>query len=219
MSLNSNDVADYLASHPEFFNEHQDLLADVSLVSPHGQRAVSLQERQMELLRDKVRSLELRMAQLIRFGQENDAIGERINRLVRQLFLERNTVMLPEVLLTELKRVFVLPSAALRIWGVAVGADQGYAREVSTEAKIFINSLMSPYCGPNSGFEPVGWLEEEDRVGSVAMIPLRSGSTPEAFGLLVLGSPDPGRFTSDMGITYLARIDEIASAALSRLLK
>ena len=45
------------------------------------------------------------------------------------------------------------------------------------------------------------------------------GASPEAFGLLVLGSPDPGRFTTDMGTTYLARIEEIASAALSRLLK
>ncbi len=219
MQLNSDDVAHYLESNPGFFSEHQELLANVNLVSPHGQRAVSLQERQMELLRDKVRSLELKMAQLLRFGQENDAIGERINRLVRQLFLERNTANLPPVLLGELKRVFLLPSAAVRLWGVAIGADQPYAREVSSEARLFINSLMAPYCGPNSGFEPAGWLDEAERVASVALIPLRTGASPEAFGLLVLGSPDPGRFTTDMGTTYLARIEEIASAALSRLLK
>ena len=54
---------------------------------------------------------------------------------------------------------------------------------------------------------------------SVALIPLRMGATPEAYGLLVLGSPDASRFTSTMGTTYLARIEEIASAALARLMK
>ena len=54
---------------------------------------------------------------------------------------------------------------------------------------------------------------------STALVPIRVGAAPEAFGLLVLGSPDPTRFTAEMGTTYLARIGEIASAALSRLLK
>ena len=39
-----------------------------------------------------------------------------------------------------------------------------------------------------------------------------------AFGLLVLASPDPTRYTADMGTEFLARIGEVASAALTRLL-
>ena len=39
-----------------------------------------------------------------------------------------------------------------------------------------------------------------------------------AFGLLVLGSPDPTRYTVDMGTDFLVRIAEIASAGLTRLL-
>ena len=39
-----------------------------------------------------------------------------------------------------------------------------------------------------------------------------------AFGLLVLASPDPTRYTADMGTDFLARIGEVASAALTRLL-
>ena len=38
-----------------------------------------------------------------------------------------------------------------------------------------------------------------------------------AFGLLVLGSPDPTRYSADMGTEFLARIGEIASAGLARL--
>lgn len=219
MKLTAAAVAAWLEAHPEFFNEHADLLARLSLVSPHGNRAVSLQERQMEVLRDKARALELKLAELIRFGQENDVIGEKINRLVRQIFLERNTLVLPDVLVRELRQVFALPAVAVRLWGIAIGGDQPYAAEVSADTRTFANSLMAPYCGPNSGFEAVNWFADGANLKSIALIPLRAGAALEAFGLLVLGSPDPARFTSNMGTTYLARIEEIASAALARLLK
>jgi hypothetical protein len=47
----------------------------VQLTSPHGQRAVSLQERQMEMLRERIRGLERKIIEMIRNGQEN--VGHR----------------------------------------------------------------------------------------------------------------------------------------------
>jgi Protein of unknown function, DUF484 len=52
------DLAQYLANNPAFFERHAELLASVQLTSPHGQRAVSLQERQMEMLRERIKGLE-----------------------------------------------------------------------------------------------------------------------------------------------------------------
>lgn len=53
-----------------------------------------------------------------------------------------------------------------------------------------------------------------------ALLPLREGpidSATPAFGLLVLGSPDPQRFDATMGTEFLTRLAELASAALMRL--
>jgi hypothetical protein len=78
-----------------------------------------------------------------------------------------------------------------------------------------------PFCGPNLGFEATAWLARAAEVQSLALLPLRRGAIDSAdepaFGLLVLGSPDPHRFEATMGTDYLARIAELASAALSRL--
>ena len=55
---------------------------------------------------------------------------------------------------------------------------------------------------------------------SIALVPLRAGAINApgpAFGMLVLASPDPQRFSSGMGTDFLERIAELASAALSRL--
>ena len=67
------DIANYLAASPGFFERHAELLGSIQLTSPHGQRAVSLQERQMEMLRDKIKGLERQIIEMIRNGQDNVA--------------------------------------------------------------------------------------------------------------------------------------------------
>lgn len=218
MTLNPTDVVSYLEAHPSFFQEHADVLARISLVSPHGGRTVSLQERQMEMLRDKLKALELRIAELVRFGQENDAITDKTVQLARRLFLERNALVLPDVLSLGIKEIFDVPTAAVRVWNATLGNDQPYARGVSTDTQSFTNSLTAPYLGPNSGFEAVDWLDE-GHIASVAMLPLRKAHDAEAYGLLIIGSPDPKRFTPTMGTTYLARLGDIAGAGLARLVQ
>ena len=55
---------------------------------------------------------------------------------------------------------------------------------------------------------------------ALALLPLREGpigSATPAFGLLVLASHDPLRFDATMGIEFLSRMAELASAALARL--
>ena len=49
--ITEEDIATYLANTPGFFERQAELLATIQLASPHGGRAVSLQERQMEMLR------------------------------------------------------------------------------------------------------------------------------------------------------------------------
>ncbi len=81
--ITEDDIAHYLASNPEFFQRHAELLSTVQLTSPHGHRAVSLQERQAEMLRDKIKVLELRIMEMIRAGSENMVIADRLQRWAR----------------------------------------------------------------------------------------------------------------------------------------
>lgn len=217
--ITEQDIANYLANNPVFFERHAELLSSVQLTSPHGQRAVSLQERQMEMLRDKIKGLEGKIIEMIRHGQENVAIADRLHRWTRALMLTANPGELPEVLTRELMHQFMIPQAGIRVWGAAdAHAALPFATAVSTDVKSLAGSLTLPYCGVNSGFEAVQWLDDAGSAASIAMIPLRHGAGIEAFGMLVLASPDPTRYTADMGTEFLQRIGELASAALSRLL-
>jgi uncharacterized protein YigA (DUF484 family) len=217
--ITENDIADYLVHTPAFFERHAELLATVQLTSPHGQRAVSLQERQMEMLRDRIKGLERKIVEMIRNGQDNVAIADRLHRWTRALMLTGDAAVLPALLVRELKQQFLVPQAAVRVWGVLPAfADVAAAQAASDDVKAFADSLAQPYCGPNAGYEAVSWLDDADAAASIAMVPLRRNASDRAFGLLVLASPDPTRYGADMATDFLARIGEIAGAALARLL-
>jgi uncharacterized protein YigA (DUF484 family) len=217
--ITEGDIADYLAASPGFFERHAELLGSIQLTSPHGQRAVSLQERQMEMLRDKIKGLERQIVEMLRNGQDNVAIADKLHRWTRALMLTANAADLPEVLVSELQHQFQIPQAAIRVWGGAeVFASLPFARAVGADLKTFASSLAAPYCGVNTGFEAAQWLETPAQALSIAMVPLRHERQEGAFGLLVLASPDPTRYSAEMGTDFLARIGEVASAALTRLL-
>jgi uncharacterized protein YigA (DUF484 family) len=216
--ITETDIANYLANTPGFFERHADLLSSIQLTNPHGPRAVSLQERQMDLLRERLKGFEHKIMEMIRHGQENAAIADRLHRYTRSLLTTTDAAALPDVLVRELMHQFLIPQAGIRVWGAAAEhAALPFAREVSADACSFASSLSLPYCGANAGFEAATWLDDPSTIASLALIPLRHGSSTDAFGLLVLGSPDPTRFAADMGTDFLMRIGEISSAGLSRL--
>ena len=219
--MTEDDIAHYLGTNPEFFERHAELLAAVHLTSPHSRRTVSLQERQAEMLRDKIRMLEGRIMDMIRHGNDNLNLADKLLSWARDLFLAREQASLPALMAQTIQLQFAVPQVAIRVWDVASEfAAADFAQGVSADARVFASSLREPFCGVNSGFEATSWLEQPAQASSLALLPLRpvnAGNTAPAFGLLVLASPDAQRFTSTMGTEFLARIAEVASAALSPL--
>ena len=217
-SITEDDIANFLANTPDFFERHAQLLATVQLSSGHGTRAVSLQERQAGMLREKIKGLETRVVEMIRHGQDNVAIADKLQRWTRKLLQTAHARDLPGAIVDGITGEFLIPQAAIKIWGVnGIFSDESFVTGVSADAQTFACSLSAPYCGINSGFEAVGWLPDAAQAQSIALIPLRTAAGAQVLGLLVLASPDAERFESGMGTDFLERLGELAGAALSRL--
>lgn len=217
MKLQADDIAQYLGEHPDFFDQHPEVLAGIQLPHPHNGQAISLVERQSLMLRERIKALEARIAEMVRHGQENDAIADKLVRWTRALLAVSDPAALPATLVAELKRIFDVPHAGLRLWSTAPEiAGQECAQPVAKDTISLADSMRMPFCGSNVGFEAASWLDS-GAVQSIAMLPLRVGADPHTFGLLVLGSADKDRFHPDMGTAFLERIAELASAALARL--
>lgn len=214
-AIDAHAVALYLEDHPQFFDQHPDLIAGLKLTTALGGRTVSLHERQVEVLRDKVRQLELKLGNQGHVARDNEAIMEKFHQWVLRL-LSSDDGRAPESLLASLRECFGVPAASLRLWGTATDVSdvwqQGPALE---EAKALANQQTHPYCGSPANKPGVQWLEDASAMQSVALVALKKPGANESFGLLVLGSPDARRFSADLATDILERIGETASAALN----
>ena len=218
--MDANEVADYLRHHPEFFDQHAELLHHIDIPSPHGDNAVSITERQRGMLRDKVRHLEAKLAELISFGEENDVISTKVHRLGVALLGANDLPGVMRALYMHLGGDFAVPHVAARVWGIgdAGGGDAVEYATVDDATKALAGALRHPCCGPAAGQAAVAWLgEAAGHVRSVAQIPLRESNEGACFGLLLLASEEPRRFHAEMGTLFLQRIGDMAAAALLRV--
>src|SRR5207253_4642757 len=211
--MNAEEIARFLRSHPQFFDQHPELLEAILVPHPYGGRAIPLAERQAVALRDKARLLEGRLGELIKFGEENDAISEKVHRLAVALVGARDFPALAHSLYFHLREDFAVPHVVMRVWGKAVPADFEEAEAVDPKQREQAAMMGAPQCGPAQGNSFVSWFREAaDHIRSLALVPLGQSSV---FGLLALGSEDPKRFYPDMGTLYLRRIGELCAAGVS----
>ena len=211
--MNSDDVVQYLTSNPRFFDEHPELLETIAVPHPHDGRAISLAERQLLTLRDKARVLEGKLGELIQFGEENDAISEKVHRLAVALAGAKYFANVAHALYFHLREDFSVPHVTMRLWGFDMleGTQEGLALDEAQRAAVDL--LGGPQYGPAQGNAFVPLLgEAAGLVRSVAVMPLGSA---RVFGVLVLGSEDAQRFYPEMGSLFLRRIGELAASALA----
>ena len=140
--ITEDDIANYLANTPDFFERHAELLATVQLSSPHSVRAVSLQERQAGMLREKIKALEHRIMEMIRNGSENVMLSDKMMNWAGSLFQVADATDLPGQIADQIGRQFSVPQVAIKVWGVAPQFSQSdFAVGVSDDVKLFTSSL------------------------------------------------------------------------------
>jgi len=107
--ITEDDIAQYLANSPDFFERHASLLAAVQLTSPHGGRAVSLQERQAEMLREKIKGLEQRIMEMVRNSHENASIAHKVHQWTSSLLEVKDPFDLPLAVVDGVRTLFDVP--------------------------------------------------------------------------------------------------------------
>ena len=213
--MNPEDVVQYLKDHPDFFNEHAELLSDMLVPHPQEGKVVSLHERQIIALRDKNKILQDKMLELISFGEENDAIGEKMHRLTIALLTSLSFDELLNNLDYSLREDFAIPNFIVRLWNLnCQNQDYDAFTPVNADIHAIAESLTQPYCGSHLADAIKNLFgDASTHLQSFSMIPL---TTTQTIGLLVLASPELERFYADMGTLHLKRLGDMISASIAR---
>ncbi len=213
--MNPEDIARYLATHPEFFDLYPHLLTDVRVTHPFDGRAISIAERQILNLREKISLLENRLAEFVRFGEENDATAQKMHVLALDLVAAKDLPALLAALYYHLRLQFSLPCTVARLWDGRYDGYDGLSECQPCEASVmeWVSTMQQPQCGAWLHPDAIVWLGDVE-TRSYAAIPLRGARD---YGVLILASEEAGRFFPEMGTLYLERLGQLAAAALERL--
>ena len=218
MDMQPEHIAEFLTRHPNFFNDFPTLLADLHIPHPHGTHAVSMSERQLIAMRDKVRMLENKLAELIQFGEENDGISDKLHALTLALLTASTPQDIVAALAIHLREGFAVPHHALRAWSLTGAAMPGLSDPVSQAAQDSVAAMAQPVCGALAVNEASDWFGEvSPHLRAFACIPLRPAPAAAPIGLLVLASEEAKRFYPGMGTLYLERLGQLVGAALVRM--
>ena len=215
--MKPEEVAAYLKEHPEFFEHHAELMAEIYIPHPHGGRAIPISERQILTLREKNRQIEGKLREVIQFGEENDAISEKVHRISVALLAASDIEGVLNAVHLNLREDFAVPHVALRVWRANGHAGLPEFGAVSDASREFAASLAGAHCGGHAMVDTASLFGEASaHLRSFSYLPLRDGET---FGLLALASEDPQRFYPEMGTLYLKRLGDLVGAAIARHLK
>ena len=215
-------VHDYLESHPDFFERHNDLLDSLRLPHVTG-GTVSLVERQVSMLRQKDMKLERRLKELLEVARANDTLAEKIHQLALNLLgastLEQTLASCEKALRAGFdadQAVLVLFRDPELFEDVDVGR---FFRPISRDAPTLrpFDSFLSrgrARCGQvRDSQRDFLFGRDTDEIGSCALVPL---GVKCDLGFLAIGSVDANRFHPAMSIDFVTRLGELVTAGLKR---
>lgn len=214
-------VLDYLWEHPDFFEKHVDMLTELRVPHPSG-TAISLIERQVQVLRDQNRRQRAQLHELIEIARENERLGSRLHELVTALVGAAGPGDTCAVLQEGLQKSFSADIVRLFLFNPTLGDEApGVAAVARADAALAEFSALlirgEPVCGRLKQAQLAFLFSEMAlKVDSAALVPLgRQG----ALGMLAIGSYEGQRFRSGMGTRFLTQLGEVLSAVLGRQLQ
>lgn len=220
-----HNIMRYLRDHPDFFESHLDLLADMVLPHIHG-GAVSLVERQVSVLREQKDKYRKQLQQIISHAEKNEKLSKHFNDLILALLDARELAEVIDIINMRLQQDFDADAVSLRLFNTDHPHLRSHPEMVDWSEPVLgtfekVISGHRPVCGslPPVQVEAL-FGEAADGIQSAALIPLIiSEQSKKCYGLLAIGSRDAGRFRADMGTLFLTHLGKVLSRVLRQHLE
>ena len=217
VKLNERELVAYLKAHPDFLARHPDLLETIELKHRSGS-AVSLIEKQVEMLRAKNQRLEDRLERLLEAARDNERRQDHVHRLARTLIRAPSLAAVAAGLGKCMREDFDIDESLIGISTshykrhdidgvVPVEGDGKLARAFEN---FFRTRLIE--CGPiTPDRAKLLFPKAAKPILSAAMVPLEK---EKSLGFVALGSREAERFQPRQGRMFLELTADLLAAAI-----
>ena len=217
-------IVRFLRDNPDFFERHLDLLADMILPHDH-QGAISLVERQVQILREQKDAHKKRLNTLIANAKTNEKLSTQIHQLILTLLDSQNLDDVLDIVQTRLSKDFNADTVVVRLFNTGHPSLPARPDVIDWSEPVMgafekIIKERRPACGQlKHGQLESLFSDEAGQIASAALIPLvESEQSKTCYGMLAIGSHERDRFRADMGTLFLTQIGNILARVLKRTL-
>lgn len=216
ITLDDEDIINFLRSKKDFFVNHPELLSEIHLPHESGD-AISLVEKQVSVLRERNKDMRERLSNLLDNARENDRLFDLTKRLVLALLECNDFGDLVDALYYSFDKEFGIPFTRLIIFDKN-NFSSSAARNVSIiDAKKVLGKRLKASRIVSGGLDEqeIQFLfgDDANKIGSAAIAVLSHNSIA---GVLAIGNQDPNYYNSSMGTLFLGHITEVLDRLLVR---
>ncbi|GMR01109.1 MAG: DUF484 family protein [Gammaproteobacteria bacterium] len=207
-----------LRDNPDILNRHPELIAVLEVTHQSGS-AVSLIERQVEVLRQQIQTQENRLCELMDVARDNERLAETRHRLAVDLLAAHDVDDVISIVLDAFKTELSADHAVVKLFSEdadLIEQSSGLFVDANDDALNAFKTMLqhkNTVCGISTREQKVYLFDDEaEKIKSVAIIPLIAGAN---LGLIGLGADNVQRFKSSMGTDFLSQVGELISASLA----
>ncbi len=209
----ADEVAAWLEHNPDFFAGREALLK-LMHIPHHSGQAISLLEKQNDLLRRETNNLRERLHHLIATARDNDQLFQRLRSQVLHLLDARDWPGVLQALSQGLTRHFDVDRVQLLVLDERLHVPGSISRLMTENAVAqtwpAVVKEQKCWCGPVEPDVAQRMLgDDAAAAGSIAVAPLQHQS--RLIGVMVLIAEDPEYFRSSMDTLFLNHVAEVTS--------
>ena len=218
-----HEMVRYLRDHPAFFEDHQDVLAGMILSHESGS-AVSLIERQVQILREQKEEQKRKLQSLINTAKNNEKLNNNVNALILELLDASSLNDVLDIIEQRIRADFEADAIAVKLLasGNVVLKEHEELTAWQKPALVIGEKVMTarhPMCG-SFKTEQMQALFDDENIKSAGIVPLvKDENSKNCYGIIAIGSYDPQRFRADMGTLFLSLLGQVLTRILKRHLE
>ena len=218
ITIREDQIVGYLRRNPDFFARHDDLLAEISLPHDSGS-AISLLERQVNILRERGTEARQKLNNLLENARNNDQLFDTTQHLVLALLGAANATEIAEIAQRQLSKHANVDACELIVvekkgLDVASTVRTQSSEHLKTEFEDIFR-LKRTHCG-SLNQKTIDQLFQNDAtsIRSTALCPVISNG--EVLAILALGNQRKDTFSVNLDTLFLDFIGRVVGAVLGK---
>jgi len=208
--LSNKEIAEYLILNPNFFKENSEVLNSIEIVHESG-AAVSLIQKQVELLRSNYNSTTDKLMELLGTAKNNEDIFILTKKLILRLIDSSSIEEIVAILENSFVKDFGAKNSKVLFFSESSKDLPKGRMKNPTEATNILQGLLKPgkiFSGAVNEDVAKFIFNQKTGVKEIALVPLNSSSL---LGLIALSSDQQGKYSDKKDTLFLDFIAEVVS--------